>query len=124
MFKPLFTVSGVFVMALGVLLLAAPQVYLSLYVPRFDPDMVFAAQRLAPAVIGLGALLLVLRDLPKGVLAARVAAVGAAVWLGVAATGVFHFATGVATVGILVAAASELILAVLFLVAARQMKPE
>ncbi|WP_341861717.1 hypothetical protein [Gymnodinialimonas sp. 57CJ19] len=118
-YRVLYTVTGLFALVLSALLLLAPRIYLSLYVPNYDPAMAFAAQRLAPAVSGLGVLLLLARDLPDGAFAARFAGLAALVWFGVAGTGVFHFATGVATPMILTAAVSEATLGVLFLIAAR-----
>ncbi|SLN14445.1 hypothetical protein [Pseudooctadecabacter jejudonensis] len=120
MYLWVFRITGVFALALGVLLLVAPHVYLSLYVPLYDPiNMPFAAQRLSPAIIGLGALLLLASSLPQGAFAARFAMLAALVWFGVAGTGVFHYLTGTATWNILVAAGTEVILGVLFLTAAR-----
>ena len=119
MFRVLFTVTGCFAIVLGIILLLWPGAYLSLYVPRYDPNMPFAAQRLAPAIVGLGALLLLARTLPAGPFATRFAALTALVWFGVAATGVFHYATGVATSNILIAGVAEVALGVLFLGAAR-----
>ena len=123
MFKPLFTLVGLFACILGVILIVAPNVYLSLYVPAFEDNMVFAAQRLAPAIIGLGGLLLLSRDLPQGVYTARFATLTSLVWFGVAATGLYHYATGIATFGIVIAAVTEVALGSLFLIAARQMRP-
>lgn len=117
-YRFLYTVTGLFALALSALLLLAPRVYLSLYVEDYDPAMAFAAQRLAPAILGLGALLLLARDLPDGAFAARFAGFASLVWFGVAGTGVFHFATGIATPMILAAAASEALLGLLFLLAA------
>ena len=120
MYRVLFTVTGLFALVLGVILLATPQVYLSLYVPHYDPvNMPFAAQRLSPAIMGLGALLLLASTLPPGTFASRFAGLTALVWVGVAATGVFHYLTGTATFAILVAAGSEIFLGVLFALAAR-----
>lgn len=109
-------------MALGLLLIFAPMVYLSLYVPDATSDMAFAAQRFAPAVIGLGALIWAARGLPSGAVAATLCLIGAGIWGGVAATGVFHYLSGIAGSSILVAASSEVILALLFLIASRQMR--
>lgn len=118
--RVLFTVTGVFAVLLGVVLIVIPQLYLSLYLALYDPAMAFPAQRFAPAIIGLGALLLLARDLPRGPFAARFAGLSALVWFAVAATGVYHFATGTATSAILVAALIEAALGVLFVVAARR----
>lgn len=117
-YRRLFGVSGVFLIALGAVLVAVPHLYLSLYT-AFTPDMAFPAQRFAPAIVGLGALLLLARDLPKGAFAARFAWLSSLVWFGVAATGAVHYFTGVATSAILIAAAIEVALGVLFLHAAR-----
>ncbi|WP_439142731.1 hypothetical protein [Pseudooctadecabacter sp.] len=119
MFRILFTITGAFALVLGVILLMAPQAYLSLYVPQYDPvNMPFAAQRLSPAIMGLGALLLLASTLPPGAFASRFSGLTALVWVGVAATGVFHYLTGTATFAILVAAGSEIALGVLFGLAA------
>jgi len=120
MYRLLFAVTGLFAALLGVILLLAPHAYLSLYVPVYDPiNMPFAAQRLAPAIIGLGGLLWIARNLPPSPFACAFASLTAAVWFGVAATGVFHYLTGTATVAILIAALTEIILGSLFLAAAR-----
>lgn len=122
MYRGLFSVTAVFAAALGLLLIFAPQVYLSLYVTPASPEMGFAAQRLAPAIVGLAALLWIARDLPSGPFAANFALISFLVWFGVAATGVYHFATGVAGTAILIAGVTEVILGVLFVIASRQMR--
>ena len=53
MFKPLFTVTGLFAVVLGVLLLASPETYLSLYALDYTPAMNFPAQRFAPVILGV-----------------------------------------------------------------------
>ena len=118
-YRALYTVTGLFAVLLGVILVLIPQLYLSLYLALYDPAMGFPTQRFAPAVIGLGALLLLARDLPAGRFTTRFAGIAALVWFGVAATGVYHYATGIATEAILVAAVTEVILGALFLMAAR-----
>jgi hypothetical protein len=118
MFRVLFLTVGIAAVALSLLLLLAPQTYLSLYVDVTEGST-FAARRLAPAVFGLGALLVLASSLPKGAFAARFATLGALVWFAIAATGIYDFTTGTANANILVAAASEALLGVLFLIAAR-----
>ena len=113
---------GLLVMALGALLIVAPQLYLSLYLSAYTADHAFAAQRLAPAVIGLGGVMWAARTLPPGPFAASFGMIAAGVWMGVAATGVFHFLSGVANVNILVAAATEVVLAALFAYVSRQVR--
>ena len=121
-YRPLLGVTAIGACALGLLLLLAPKVYLTLYVPSYSADMAFAAQRLAPAVIGLAALLWIARGLTAGAFSTQFTLIAACVWFGVAASGVFHFATGVATANILIAASLEVILGLLFLLASRQMR--
>ncbi len=116
MFKLLMTIVGLFAGLLGVVLLVMPQVYLSLYVVDYTPQMDFAAQRFAPVVIGLGALLFSVRNAAPSPIVVALTGIAALVWFGVAGTGVFHYATGIAGASILVAAASEAVLGVIFAV--------
>ncbi|MCF6443416.1 hypothetical protein [Nereida sp. MMG025] len=118
MFRALLTVSGVFAVALGLLLLIAPDAYLAVYVDVSD-GMGFGARRLSPAIIGLGVVLLLVAPMPPGPFPSRFAAATAFVWLGVAATGIYDFLTGTAHANILLAAVTEVILGALFLWAAR-----
>lgn len=120
LYRSLFTIIGIAAMALGVVLIVAPGLYLSLYTDAFGPEMAFPTQRFAPAVVGLGALLLLARDLPAGPFAARFSLLSAMVWFGVAATGLYHFSIGAAQASIVVAAGTEVILGALFVIAARQ----
>ena len=122
LYRPLFATSGVFAVLLGGLLLVAPELYLDVYLTSPDASRAFAARRLAPAVIGLGAVLFLMRSLGPGPVAVRFAVVTACVWFGVAATGVYDFSTGTAQGSILVAAAIETLLGILFLVAARDLR--
>ncbi len=122
MYKALFTATGLFAIALGILLLVAPAVYLSLYTTAYSPAMDFPAQRLAPVTIGVGGLLLLMRDMQPGPFAARFATLVGLVWFGVAATGVFHFTTGPYKEALLVAAGIEVALGLAFLLAARHHK--
>lgn len=121
MIRVVFLVVGLFAVALGLLLLLAPRLYLSLYVPQFDSHMIFAAQRFSPVIAGLGGLLIWARSLPDVPLA-KVAGLTALVWFCVAGTGLFHYATGVATTAILTASAIEAALGVLFGLAARRLR--
>ena len=120
MFRPLCIIVGGFAIGLGLVLLLAPRAYLDLYVDSDTTAMAFAAQRLSPAIIGLGALLVLISGQPPGPFAARFAMVTALVWFAVAATGVFHYAMGVANVNILIAAVTEVILGLLFMIAGRR----
>ncbi|MCW1952137.1 MAG: hypothetical protein KIH44_012325 [Octadecabacter sp.] len=122
MYRPLLSVIGPLAILLGLVLIFAPKLYLSLYVLEYSADMGFAAQRLGPAVAGLGALLWAARGLPAGPIPATLCFIGACVWATIAATGLFHFASGVATINIVIAGISEGVLAVLFFLAGRQMR--
>ena len=119
LYRPLFAVTGVFAVLLGVLLLVAPELYLDVYLTAPDASRGFAARRLAPAVIGLAAVLFLMRSVSPGPVLQRFAVVTACVWFGVAATGVYDFATGTAHGSILIAAVIEVLLGLLFLAAAR-----
>ena len=116
----LFLVVGVFALLLGALLLVAPGSYLDLYMTDPDVSRTFAAQRLAPVIAGLGGLLLVLRAVPDGPVIRQVCWLTALVWFGVGATGVYHYANGVAGVSILWAAAIEAVAGFLFVLAAQR----
>lgn len=115
-------VTGIFAFLLGLFLIFAPTSYLSLYVIDYALHMTFATQRLGPAVAGFGAVLWTARGWPAGPMAASLCLIGAFVWAGVAATGAFHYATGVANFNIVIAAVIEVILALLFLIASRQIR--
>ncbi|MEO0502714.1 MAG: hypothetical protein AAFZ14_05270 [Pseudomonadota bacterium] len=122
LYRPLYAATGVFAVLLGGLLLVAPELYLDVYLTSPDASRAFAARRLAPAVIGLGAVLFLMRSLGPGPVSVRFAVVTACVWFGVAATGVYDFSTGTAQGSILVAAAIETLLGILFLAAARGLR--
>ncbi|MFP7572093.1 hypothetical protein ACGKZZ_15090 [Marivita sp. S2033] len=116
----LFT--GCFAISIGLVLLIAPQSYLGLYAVNYTPDMDFAARRFSPAVLGLGALLLIARNLPGSRFLANLCLITGLVFLGVAATGLHAWLGGTARATILIAAATEVTLAALFLVAASQIR--
>ena len=124
MIRPLFLVTGLFLMLLGGVLVAAPGVYLSIYIDPPLPQMDFAARRFAPAVIGLGAVLLVTRGLDDTAVLRQIALVTAAVWIGVAATGIYAYGQGTAGLAIVVASGLEAIIGVLFVRAAREIRHE
>lgn len=113
--RVLFLATGVFVILIGAVLLVAPEIYIRLYIVEYAPGMDFAARRFAPALVGLGALLLFARDLPSGRFLTALCAITGVVFWGVAATGLHAWSTDVAKPSILVAAAVEVILGALFL---------
>ncbi|MCK0148886.1 hypothetical protein MWU54_02530 [Marivita sp. S6314] len=116
--RVLLLLTGLFVIAIGAVLLIAPQTYLSLYVVAYDPGMDFAARRFAPAVLGLGVLLCLARSLPDGQFLTSLCAICGLAFLGVAVTGGHAWLSGQAKDTILVAAAIECVIAVLFLATA------
>lgn len=119
MHRPLLLATGVFVTLVGSLLLFAPQVYLRLFVVEYEAGMDFAARRFAPAVLGLGILALYARNLPQGRFLTVFCLVTGLAFLGVAATGLHAWSNNLAQPAIVVAAAIEVILAILFVLAAR-----
>lgn len=88
MHRALFFATGLFVLLIGVVLLIAPQVYMQLYAMQYHPGMDFPARRFAPAVLALGAVLILARSLAPGPFLASLSLVCALAFLGVAATGV------------------------------------
>ena len=124
MIRPLFLVTGLFLMLLGGVLLVVPSVYLAIYIDPALPQMDFAARRFAPAVIGLGAVLVVIRSLRDAAVLRQFALITAAVWIGVAATGIYAYGQGVAGFAIVVASGLEAVIGLLFVRAAREIRRE
>jgi hypothetical protein len=115
MHRAAFLVVGGFVVVVGLVLLLAPGSYFQLYAVTYVPGMDFPARRFAPAVMALGALLLVARSVPPGPFLATLCLICALAFLGVAATGVEAWHANVARPAILGAAALELVIAGVFL---------
>lgn len=109
-------VVGAFVCLVGLVLIVAPDAYFQLYATHYVPGMDFPARRFAPAVLALGAVLLVARSLEPGPFAAVLCLITAFAFLGVAGTGLLAWWDGIARAAILWAAALESAIAVLFLV--------
>jgi hypothetical protein len=117
----LLLLTGAFVIAIGVTLLVAPGAYLRLYVTDYVSGMDFSARRFAPAVLGLGVLLLFARDLTVGrFLIALLMLTGFVFW-GVAATGVHALLTVDARSTLLIAVAIEVIIGAIFLITGRNL---
>jgi hypothetical protein len=111
--------TAVFVFFNGATLLVAPEAYPRLYVITCASGMEIGARRFAPAVIGLGALLIPARDLAKGrFLTALMVLTGLVFW-GVAATGIHAYFGDVARPTILVAVDSATVLGTVFLLTGR-----
>ena len=116
--RVLLVLTGVFVFLIGALLLISPESYLQVYATDYVAGMDFPARRFSAALLGLGVLLILARDLPPGsFLVALCGVTGVVFWI-VAGTGVSAWMTGVAKPAILIAVLVEVILGALFLWAA------
>ncbi len=101
--------------ALFVILLVNSAGYIGTYGLAPDAGADFMARRAAPMFIGLAVLLWWLRDLPAGTARDGVCFGMAALWCGIAVTGLYEFVRGQAGFAIVIAAAAELLAAAAFL---------
>lgn len=108
-----------FVILFGVFLLA-PGVYMALYGVPADAGGMFLGQRASPMFLGLALLLWLLRDQTVASVQKAVALAMITIFAGIAATGIWDFATGIANATILLAAAGELVVAGAFVIVLRQ----
>lgn len=115
MHRGLFLLTGGFLIAVGLVLLVAPQAYVSLYAVDYAAGMDFPTRRFAPAVLAMGAVLVLARARAPEPLLQELSLIAAAAFLAVAATGLHAWLTGVARPTILAAAAIEALLATVFL---------
>lgn len=113
--RALFLLVGAFVVLIGLVLLVIPDSYFRFYAVSYVPGMDFPARRFAPAVLALGAVLIVARHLVPGRFLATLCLISGLAFLGVAATGVLEWSRGIARPMILGAATLEGIIAALFL---------
>lgn len=113
--RALFLAVGGFVIVVGLVLLVAPSSYFQLYATSYEPGMDFPARRFSPAVLALGVVLVSARRLAPGPFLATLCLIGALAFLGVAATGITAWQTGIARPAILGAAAIEIAIAGVFL---------
>jgi len=117
MYKILLRIAAAVVGLIGCVLLVAPELYLSLYAVSYDAHMDFPSQRFAPVLVGVAGMLIVLSNQPPSRTLSQICLIAALVLFAVALTGVYHFAQGVASVSVLVAAASEVGLGLALLLA-------
>ena len=110
----LFLATGCFVSFVGLVLLLAPHSYFQLYATQYDPGMDLPARRFAPAVVALWVVLIMARSRSPGRFLASLSLICALAFLGVAATGLLAWSSGVARPTILWAAVVEGSIAVLF----------
>lgn len=115
MHRGLLLATGVFVLLIGAVLLVAPQAYFQLYATDYGSGMDFPARRFSPAVLALGAVLILARSLQPGPFLASLCLICALAFLGVAGTGLLAWSQGIARPSILGAAAIEVVIAALFL---------
>ena len=101
------------------LFMFAPQLYAPTYGVTADTGAVFMTRRASPMFLALAWILWASRDAPRSALRDSVSFGGALSFAAVAATGVFEWATGVASSAILVAAVSEVGLAALLVYTAK-----
>lgn len=113
--------TAAFVILIGAILLIAPEVYLQLYAADYLPGMDFGVRRFAPAVLGLGALLFLARDLPVGRFLVSLCLLTGLVFWGVAGTGLHAYLTGAARHTIMIAAAVEIVIGAVFLTTSRSL---
>ena len=113
--RALFLAVGGFVIVVGLVLLVAPSSYFQLYAVSYVPGMDFPARRFSPAVLALGIVLVSARGLEPGPFLATLCLICALAFLGVAATGITAWQSGIARPAILGAAAIEIAIAGVFL---------
>ena len=121
MHRALFSVVAVFLALIGLVLLLNPESYLSIYVIDYDTGMDFAARRFAPVVLAMAVVLWLARNLSDFVFVKQLCWMAVLAFWAVAATGVHAWATGQAGAAILVAAATEVVVGALFVVAATRL---
>ncbi|WP_322893753.1 MULTISPECIES: hypothetical protein [unclassified Yoonia] len=120
MFRAVAVLTAVICLALfGVLLTNGGQ-YVATFAIAPDQGADFVARRAAPVFVGLAVILWMLRDLPVGTARDGICIGMIVLWLGIAVTGVFEFASGQAGAAILIASAAEVLGALAFWVARRR----
>ncbi|OSQ51259.1 hypothetical protein [Marivita geojedonensis] len=122
MVRALLLATGLFVALIGALLMVAPQAYFQFYATEYVSGMDFPARRFSPALLALGALLIMARSLESGPFLSRLCLLTGLAFLAVAATGVHDWASGIARPAILGAAGLEVAVGVVFLWSAHRMK--
>jgi hypothetical protein len=120
MFRIAASVTAVVFLALFVILLVAGRAYVTTYGVTPGDGAAFLARRAAPLFAGLAVILWMLRDLPVGAARDGICYGLALIWFGIAATGIFAFASGQASGTILIAATAEVIGGLVFLIVRRR----
>jgi hypothetical protein len=120
LFRITAIVSAIVFLALFGLLLVDGRLYVATYGVPQDAGADFLARRAAPLFLGLAVILWMLRDLPVGATRDALCLGMVPLWFGIAATGVYEYATGQASAAVLVAAAAAILIGGVFLVARRR----
>ncbi len=120
MFRLASVVSAILSLALFPLLLLNSGFYVQSYGVTADAGADFLGRRASPMFLGLAVLLWMGRGIGAGAARDAICYGMAAMWAGIAATGIYEFSVGTAQPMIVAAAALELVLAMAFLVARRR----
>lgn len=120
MFKLASILTALLCAALFPLLLISPADYVQTYGLLADAGADFLGRRASPMFLGLAVLLWLARDAPPSPLRRAISLGLAATWAGIAVTGLYEYGRGTADVLIVGAAAVEMVLAFLFLAAAKR----
>lgn len=120
MFRTLALLTAMACLGLCYILFAQGGTYVATFAIAPDQGADFVARRAAPVFAGLAVLLWLARDLPVGPGRDAICTGMAALWLGIAATGIMDFASGEAGSAILIAAAVEVSAALAFWIARRR----
>lgn len=111
--------TAIFCLALFLLLLTSGGFYARTYGVTADLGAVFISRRASPMFLGLAVVLWMARDLPQGTARDAICIGMAVTWAGIAVTGLYDYATGVARFPIALAAVAETGLALAFLAVRR-----
>lgn len=113
-FQLVCRITAIIGLILFVVLLTVPGSYTATYGVAADQGGVFMARRASPLFLGIAVLLWMLADQTDAAVQRAISIAMVATFVGVAVTGLFAFATGVASSAILLAGLGELIIAAAF----------
>jgi hypothetical protein len=116
-FALLCIATAVLCVVLFAVFLIASGLYVGLYGAPADAGATFLGRRASPLFLGFAVFFWLLRDIRMGPLQDGTALAAALTFAGIAATGIWSYATGSASFAILVAAGLESAIALAFLLA-------
>ena len=119
MFSSISVLTALICAVLFALLLLSPASYISTYGVGADAGSMFMVRRASPIFLGFAVMLWLARDIGPSPIRNALCCGIAAAFAGIAFTGVFECMRSVASAAILIVAASELLIAVLFRRAAK-----